>query len=67
MFDDLGKQLLGLGEEAGEGVKSNSGVAEPVGGAQLAESLDAWRGTDISQLLGIHPAIAARRYQQPHK
>jgi hypothetical protein len=23
--------------------------------------------TDISQLLGIHPATAVRRYQQPHK
>ena len=23
--------------------------------------------TDISQLLGIHPATAVRRYRQPHK
>jgi hypothetical protein len=38
--DGLGKELLGLGDEAAEGVQVDGGVAEPVGGAQPGEVID---------------------------
>src|SRR6516165_7905749 len=39
-MDGLGQELLGLGEEAGQGVQVDGGVAEPVGGAQPGELVD---------------------------
>src|SRR5215471_14906837 len=38
--DGLGQQLLGLGDEAGQGVQPDGGVAQPVGGAQAGELVD---------------------------
>ncbi|HTT53537.1 MAG TPA: hypothetical protein VMH35_19260, partial [Streptosporangiaceae bacterium] len=35
-----GEHLLGPGDEAGQGVQPDRGVAEPVGGAQRGEGLD---------------------------
>ena len=40
VVDGLGQELLGLGDEAGQGVKVDGGVAEPVDGAQAGECLD---------------------------
>ena len=40
VVDGLGQELLGLGDEAGQGVQSDGGVAEPVGGAQPGELVD---------------------------
>ena len=39
-MDGLGQELLGLGDEAGQGVEADGGVAEPVGGAQPGELVD---------------------------
>ena len=39
-MDGLGQELLGLGDEAGQGVQPDGGVAEPVGGAQPGELVD---------------------------
>jgi len=36
----LGQELLGLGDEAGQGVQVDGGVAEPVGGALAGEVVD---------------------------
>ena len=33
VVDGVGQELLGLGDEAGQGVQPGGGVAEPVGGA----------------------------------
>jgi hypothetical protein len=38
--DGLGQELFGLGDEAGEGVQVDGGVAELVGGAQAGEGID---------------------------
>src|SRR5215831_783452 len=38
--DGLGQELLGLGDEAGQGVQADGGVTEPVGGAQPGEVVD---------------------------
>src|SRR6516162_4953366 len=35
-----GQELLGLGDEAGQGVQVDGGVAEPIGGAQPGEGID---------------------------
>src|SRR5215831_17222511 len=40
VVDGLGQELLGLGDEAGQGVQVDGGVAEPVGGAQPGEGVD---------------------------
>jgi len=40
VVDGLGQELLGLGDEAGQGVQPDSGVAEPVGRAQAGEVVD---------------------------
>ena len=40
VVDGLGQELLGLGDEAGQGVQADGGVAEPVGGAQPGEGID---------------------------
>jgi hypothetical protein len=38
--DGLGQELFGLGDEAGQGVQPDAGVAEPVGGAEPGELVD---------------------------
>ena len=40
VVDGLGQELLGLGDETGQGVEVDGGVAEPVGGAPLGEGID---------------------------
>ena len=40
VVDGLGQELLGLGDEAGQGVQVDGGVTEPVGGAEPGESVD---------------------------
>jgi hypothetical protein len=40
VVDGLGQELLGLGDEAGQGVQPGGGVAGPVGGAQPGEGVD---------------------------
>jgi hypothetical protein len=40
VVDGLGQELAGLGDEAGQGVEVDGGVAEPVGGAQPGEVVD---------------------------
>jgi len=40
VVDGPGQQLLGLGDEAGQGVQVDGGVTEPVGGAEPGESVD---------------------------
>jgi hypothetical protein len=40
VVDGLGQQLLGLGDEAGQGAQPDGGVAEPVGGVQAGEVVD---------------------------
>ena len=39
-MDGLGQELLGLGDEAGQGVQPDGGVAEPVGRAEGGEAVD---------------------------
>ena len=39
-MDGLGQELLGLGEEAGQGVQVDGGGAEPVAGAQPGKGVD---------------------------
>jgi len=39
-MDGVGQQLLGLGDEAGQRVQMDGGVAKPVGGAQPGEAVD---------------------------
>lgn len=39
-MDGLGQELFGLGDEAGQGVQPDGGVAEPVGGAEPGELVD---------------------------
>ncbi len=38
LVDGLGQELFGLGDEAGQAVQVDGGVAEPVGGAELGEA-----------------------------
>jgi hypothetical protein len=38
--DGVGQELLGLGDEAGQGVEADGGVTEPVGGAEPGELVD---------------------------
>jgi hypothetical protein len=40
VVDGLGQELSGLGDEAGQRVQPDGGVAEPVGGASLGEAVD---------------------------
>ena len=40
VVDSLGQELLGLGDEPGQGVQPDGGVAEPVGGAEPGELVD---------------------------
>jgi hypothetical protein len=40
VVDGLGQELLGLGDEAGQGVQVDGGVTEPVAGAQPGEGVD---------------------------
>jgi hypothetical protein len=40
VVDGLGQELLGLGDEAGQGVQVDGGVAEPVGRAEPGEVVD---------------------------
>jgi hypothetical protein len=40
VVDGLGQELLGLGDEAGQGVEMDGGVAKPVGRADLSEAVD---------------------------
>jgi len=40
VVDGLGHGLLGLGDEAGQGVQVDGGVAGPAGGAGLGEAVD---------------------------
>ena len=37
VMDGTGQELLGLGDQAGQGVQADGGVAEPVGGAEPGE------------------------------
>ena len=37
VVDGLGQELLGLGDQAGEGVQPDGGIAEPVGRAEPGE------------------------------
>jgi hypothetical protein len=39
-LDGQGQELLGLGDEAGQGVQADGGLAEPVGGALPGEAVD---------------------------
>ena len=39
-MDALGQELLGLGDEAGQGVEVDGGITEPVGGAQAGRRFD---------------------------
>ena len=39
-MDGLGQELFGLGDQAGQGVQPDGGVAEPVGRAQPGELVD---------------------------
>ena len=40
VMDGLREELLGLGDQAGQRVRPNGGVAEPVGPAQPGEAVD---------------------------
>jgi hypothetical protein len=40
LVDGLGQELLGLGDEAGQGVEADGGISQPVGGAQPGERID---------------------------
>jgi hypothetical protein len=40
VVDGVVEQAFGLGDEADQGVESDAGVAEPVGGAQRGEGVD---------------------------
>ena len=40
VVDGLGQELLSLGDEAGQGVEADAGVAEPVGRAEPGELVD---------------------------
>ena len=40
VVDGVGQELLGLGDEAGQGVQVDGGVAGPVGGAPAGEVVD---------------------------
>ena len=49
-MDGLGQELFGLGDQAGQGVQPDGGVAEPVGGAQPGEVLDRF-GEDVQAVV----------------
>ena len=40
VVDGLGQKLFGLGDEAGQGVQPDGGVAESVGRAQRGQAVD---------------------------
>ncbi len=40
VVDGLRQELFGLGDEAGQGVQADGGVAGPVGGAEASELVD---------------------------
>jgi len=43
VVDGLGQELLGLGDQAGQGVQPDGGVAEPVGVRSRASWSRTWR------------------------
>jgi hypothetical protein len=53
--DCPGQELSGLGDEAGEGVQADAGVAEPVGGALTGEAVDRFAEDLEAVLAGAVP------------
>lgn len=83
LADGGGDHLLGLGDEAGQGVQSDGAVAEPVGRAQRGEGVDGLgrhRGTVVigagcgqfagfgePWFLAFHEAFSSSRASSPSK
>src|SRR6266700_7431878 len=83
LADGLGDHLLGLGDEAGEGMQADRAVAERVGGAQCGEGLEGFgedggavgidarrghvAGLGEPQRLAGHDAVSPSRASSPSK
>ena len=59
-MDGLGQEVFGLGDQAGQGVQPDGGVAEPVGGAEPGEVVDRL-GEDVQAVVAGGRGRAAFR------
>ena len=64
VVDGLGKELPGLGDEAGQGVQPDTGVAEPVGSAEPGELVDGLV-EDVEAVVSASVAFGLRPKTRP--